>query len=398
MINDKFSFSSFFLFKEHQKLDCSKPLHFYLQYKNYRIDLLTGDRLPVDLNQFMTDLEKHKVNSYFEKPIVVHFFFELGYHCCQLDQLIDESLPLAIFIEYEKAEITDLVNLPVIDKKDIEFLSVPPMHDYIDKYNHVYEHLLDGDCYQVNLTQPIYFRSLKELKPKELMKRLWHRPLKIGAYAHGTYIHALDKLLMSNSPECLFQIVSDGEEYKIKSFPIKGTVRVENESERDEAWEKLQNSKKDQAELYMITDLVRNDLTKVTGNKSRVVHKKQPLNVPGLVHQFSEVESVIDESRTIKDIMLGLFPGGSITGAPKKRVLEIIKKVEHYNRGNYCGSTLFLYKNTKTASINIRSIEVDYSADEFKYGAGGGITLMSQAHSEYDELMAKLKSFLKVIL
>jgi anthranilate/para-aminobenzoate synthase component I len=398
MIEDQFSFSSFFLFKEHQKLDCSKPIKFFLQYKNYQINLLTGERSSLDLGQFMESLDEYKVNSYFEKPIIVHFFFELGYHCAGLDQLIDESLPLAIFIEYEKVEVTELVSLPLRPKKEIEFLSVPPMHDYIDKYNDVYKHLLDGDCYQVNLTQPIYFRSLKELKPRELMGRLWHMPLKIGAYAHGTYIHALDKLLMSNSPECLFQIVNTDSEYKIKSFPIKGTVRVEDESEREEAWQKLVNSKKDQAELYMITDLVRNDLTKVTGEKSTVVHKKQPLNVPGLVHQFSEVESIIDKNKSIKDIMVGLFPGGSITGAPKKRVLEIIKKVEHYNRGNYCGSTIFLYKNTKTASINIRSIEVDYSADEFKYGAGGGITLMSQAHSEFDELMAKLKSFLKVIL
>ncbi|MDH5414612.1 MAG: chorismate-binding protein, partial [Flavobacteriaceae bacterium] len=86
-----------------------------------------------------------------------------------------------------------------------------------------------------------------------------------------------------------------------------------------------------------------------------------------------------------------------ITGAPKKNVMRLIKQIEKKNRGFYCGSTVFCFKRAMTASINIRSAEIDFIQDEIKYGSGGGITLESQAEAEYDEILAKLKSFLLLL-
>ena len=278
----------------------------------------------------------------------------------------------------------------------MKFLGTPLFKEYTQKFEKIYRHLVDGDCYQVNLTMPFYFRLRIPLSPKKLVRLLFKDSLKIGAYAHATYIHPMDKLFLSNSPECLFQVVKN-KKYYIRSLPIKGTSKVLDEKKRQKAWRNLQKSKKDQAELFMITDLIRNDLTKVTKKPSRVLFKKFPLHVPGLVHQFSVIESEIDENKSIRDVVMGLFPGGSITGAPKKRVMEIINDIEKYTRGFYCGSTLLLFKDLKTASINIRSAEIDFSDDEIKYGAGGGVTLMSQCHLEFDEMFAKFKSYLETL-
>ena len=163
------------------------------------------------------------------------------------------------------------------------------------------------------------------------------------------------------------------------------------------AWEELVHSSKNEAELFMITDLMRNDLTKLSGSISKVIAKKKALNVPGLVHQFSVVESKLKEQTNLNDIVESIFPGGSITGAPKKNVMRLIYEIEKYDRGFYCGSTILLHKGKCTASINIRSAEVDFIQDEIKYGAGGGVTLLSQAREEYDEALAKLKSFLLLL-
>lgn len=272
-------------------------------------------------------------------------------------------------------------------------LSTPRLEVYKEKFDKVYDHLMKGDCYQVNLTMPTIFRLNRKLKPKEFMRTIWHDTMKIGAYAHATYIHSLDQLYLSNSPECLFQVKGDS----LISMPIKGTVKVSSDIEREAAWDELKNSKKDQAELNMISDLIRNDLARLTQNPAFVISKRLPLHVPGLVHQFSVVESKLSKDLTLKDVVLSMFPGGSITGAPKKRVMEIIKSVESEKRGFYCGSTIFMFKDIKTASINIRSIEVDFASDEILYGSGGGITLESNAEGEFEELMAKLKSFLEVL-
>lgn len=317
----------------------------------------------------------------------------MGYLCTDQEYLIDEGAPLAIFCEYNKVEKKALSGIKPYSRCNFIPLSTPSKKKYKQKFDLVYEHLLRGDCYQVNLTMPTVFRLDKKLKPKEFVRTVWSDPMKISAYAHATYIHSLNHLLLSNSPECLFQVDGDC----LRSMPIKGTKKVENEADRSKDWKRLEESTKDQGELYMISDLIRNDLAKLTNNPALVKLKKIPLHVPGLVHQFSLVESKLNKETNLSDIIKCLFPGGSITGAPKKRVMKIINNIEIEKRGFYCGSTVLLFKDIKTASINIRSIEVDYASDEIIYGAGGGVTLESDVDSEFNELMAKLKSFLEVL-
>ncbi|MEX0797982.1 MAG: chorismate-binding protein, partial [Bacteriovoracaceae bacterium] len=229
-------------------------------------------------------------------------------------------------------------------------------------------------------------------------KNVWCMPLSLGAYALCSFISELNQLFLSNSPECLFQVRNqEGGSSSIYSMPIKGTIKINEESERKKAWSILKNSLKDQAELYMITDLVRNDLTRVQMSPAQTRSKKLPLHVPGIVHQYSIVESAINGPLNLRDALKGLFPGGSVTGAPKKRVLKILRDLEEHERGFYCGSTVILHRNLKAASINIRSCEIDFSSREMKYCAGGAITLNSEVQSEFDETYAKMESFLQLL-
>lgn len=394
---DKAFFSSFYLAKEHKQLIFERPDFAYIQYKEFRIDLLSGQKTPQNVFELHEELNQFDVSMEFEQACVVHLFYEYGFISTGQEELIDPNKPLAIFIRYEEAKKESIYQYEIDEDLKFEPLSLKKFKQYHEKFNKVYHHLLHGDCYQLNLTIPFYLRATHRISPENYIDLLWRDAFKVGAYAHATYIDVLGKLFLSNSPECLFQILQKNEKSFIRTMPIKGTIAVEEESQRDQKWNELTRSKKDEAELFMISDLMKNDLTKTTMNSAEVLHKKSPLHVPGLIHQFSVLESEVEETKKIGDIVLNLFPGGSITGAPKKNVMRLTKEIEKYSRGFYCGSTLLLYKNLKTASINIRSAEVDYIQNEVKYGAGGGITLLSQPREEYEEALGKLKSFLLLL-
>lgn len=382
-------FSDFYLKSLHKILHCQHPREAFIQYKNFRIDLLTAQRSNIPVGDLLDKMNDYDLLQQYQHPIVIHLFYEFGFYCQGLESLCRDHTPLAIFIYYEEAQIEVI---PQIKKECYDFVPLEHQswHQYREQFKKVYRHLCYGDCYQLNLTQPFYFRALGAVQPRKLIQSIWNESLKVGAYAHGTFIGGIDTFYFSNSPECLFQ-VSEG---KLRTMPIKGTALVNDETKRAEVWQKLLNSQKDGAELDMITDLMRNDLTKISMRPAMVLHKRYPLHVPGLVHQFSVIESKLNETSTLKDIILALFPGGSITGAPKKKVMELISQIENHHRGFYCGSTVLLYKNTKTASINIRSATFNFEKDEIHYGAGGGITLLSKDLAEYQECFNKLKSFL----
>ncbi|MAZ47297.1 MAG: hypothetical protein CME65_01960 [Halobacteriovoraceae bacterium] len=385
-------FSSFYLYKEHKTLWLTSPKKAYIQYRNFRINLLSGEKYELGVSDFFEDLDQLNIGQEFEKPIVIHLLFELAYTCLDLEVKSDRNVPLAIYIEYNSVSKREIYSSD-LNKINFESLSQVNLADYEERFRQVYENLLDGETYQLNLTQPFYLRPSRVMPPEEFIQFLWQDSLKVGAYAHATYIGTLDILFASNSPECLFQIESNSSTPRILTMPIKGTEKVVN-NDFKHSWEELKNSAKNQAELFMISDLMRNDLTKLTGFPARVRHEKFPLQVPGLLHQFSVIDSRMPENLELSKIVKTLFPGGSVTGAPKKNTLRLIERLEGYRRGFYCGSTILLYQDRKTASINIRSAEVNYGSNEIKYGAGGGITLQSQMDQEFEETLNKLKSFL----
>ncbi|MFT6604131.1 MAG: anthranilate/para-aminobenzoate synthase component I, partial [Bacteriovoracaceae bacterium] len=128
-----------------------------------------------------------------------------------------------------------------------------------------------------------------------------------------------------------------------------------------------------------------------------VLKLRVPLKVPGLLHQYSHIELKSEKKIELDQAIKALFPGGSITGAPKIRTMQILSELEQRLRGAYCGSTLFFSRDETKASINIRTAEVFTAKNTFTYGAGGGVTLLSKASSEYEEMLAKVDSFTLVL-
>jgi anthranilate/para-aminobenzoate synthase component I len=147
----------------------------------------------------------------------------------------------------------------------------------------------------------------------------------------------------------------------------------------------------------MITDLLKNDLNSLDRPEAKVHKLRAPLLVPGLLHQYSLISVKLSGQISLRKILHSLFPGGSITGAPKLRVMDIIDEVERYPRGIYCGSTLLLYKDQRVASINIRTACINVSERMWRYGAGGGVTLLSKAVDEFKEMESKVDSFLRLL-
>lgn len=391
------TFSIFYLKEKDKFLFCRKPIQAYIYYRDFRINLLTGERENYPIRKFLAELQRMKMNFNPSAPMVVHLFYEFGYVCQGLDELVPAKKMLAITIDYADYQI--LTDLPFRGEGDIslEAKDYPKFKSYKRKFDKVYSHLIDGDCYQVNLTGQFYFRFNEQIQHQDFISALWRERAKIGHLAHCSYIDSMDKLLVSNTPECLFQIKHGRNGTKILSMPIKGTVACEKDTDIAGAWIKLSGSAKEQAELFMITDLIRNDLAKVENTPAVVTHKKLPLRVPGILHQYSVIEAKLGPSASLYDIVTALFPGGSITGAPKKRVMRILAQVEDGFRSFYCGSTIVMHKSMKAGSINIRSAEVDFGTQEMMYGAGGGITLESEREAEFHECFIKMKSFLKLI-
>lgn len=373
-------------------LKFSVPVSARAYYKNHYIDLLSGEENSFEIEGWIHELD-FPVQGHVHEKRFVHLFYELGFLFEGLSEDIRSTELLAIDIQYSKKTI---INLDKESKKIVLSLkSAPNVHDYKKQFMEGYRELQAGNCYQFNLTGEYNYSFEDDLGPEDFIAALWGRGTGRGAYGSATYVEFFNKLFLSNSPECLFQY-NDG---SLITRPIKGTLKRTSDDKKEIAklWHELRGDKKSQGELYMITDLLRNDLSRIDLPKSTVVKKKAPLLVPGLIHQFSEIEVKLRSHVTLKNILEKVFPGGSITGAPKKRVMQILKQLEKRSRGFYCGSTLVFSEGQIEASINIRSSVVDFEKCSINYQAGGGITLLSQPQSEFDEMTYKHDSYIDIL-
>lgn len=361
-----------------------------LYYKDHYIDLLTQKKHSYDVSEWLKTLEFTIHDHSFDKR-VIHLFYELGYLFEGLTEFLNPSDILAIDIQFTKSSYAKSPgDLGVIH---LEKVLGPNFENYKNKFMLGYDELLRGNCYQFNLTEEFLYK-FDYVDVETFVAKLWSNHLKRGAYGSATYIESLGKLFLSNSPECLFRY----KKQRLTSMPIKGTVKYSGDkSEFNSLWEALVKDEKNQAELYMITDLIRNDLSRIDVPVSKVVKKKAPLVVPGILHQYSEVQVHLRSHITLKNVLEKIFPGGSITGAPKKRTMKILKKLEERSRGFYCGSTLVFFPDSIEASINIRASVVDFTRGELSYQAGGGLTLLSDPQEEFDEITYKHDSYMSLL-
>jgi len=388
-------FSIFFNNRSQSFSKYSKANQALLFFKDYTHDLLSGKKAESSVNCIKDFLKKFDFGKDSGETEVFHLYYELGYIFTGLEQLIDAQEPLLLYISYQHEEEYQLASR--LRPPNLKLVEFPQVENYRTSFRRAMEHLLDGDCYQLNLTYPFHFAFDSSQDFESLLANVFHDKSKLGAYAHATYVDCLNWGIVSNSPECLFQSRVENQNIRLWSLPIKGTIELTDKKYWKEKWKELAGDAKNESELFIIVDLLRNDLSKIDGTYSKVIWPKRPLLVPGLLHQFSLIEVVVGTATTFLSLMQALFPGGSISGAPKNRVLELLKSLEIGPRGIYCGSTVLHKAGRTCASINIRTAEVNFSQQILRYGAGGGITLKSQWNDEYLEMLAKVSSFFQLL-
>jgi para-aminobenzoate synthetase component 1 len=367
-------------------LELQDPRKAFIYFRKTRLNLLTGYPETYPIEKFLSELDRLKLQDQFHHPMVFHFHYEMGLLLAGLGHHITDETPLAIEIEYKEKKLKTkregrLKRIP------LKTLERPTWSEYKEAFALIQEELLQGNCYQVNLTYPFEFETEEIFDPRDVCDFFFSRQL--SAFAHATYLG--DEMILSNSPECLFRY----DNHSLVTMPIKGTVKREKNWRPQ--WKKMLSDPKEEGELNMITDLLRNDLNKIERPLAKVIRKRSPLLVPGLLHQYSLLSVELLNHVSLLKTLDALFPGGSVTGAPKNRVMDIIQRVERYPRGVYCGSTVLCLDRKKMASINIRTAFLSLGDRLWKYGAGGGITLLSKPTSEFQEMEQKVASFLTLL-
>jgi para-aminobenzoate synthetase component 1 len=244
-----------------------------------------------------------------------------------------------------------------------------------------------GDIYQVNLSQ-----EFRAVYPGDYdFLRLYERLRRVNAAPFSAYLHWGPLHLLSASPERFLRLAGQ----RIETRPIKGTRPRDGDPGRDQAERaRLRESPKDRAENLMIVDLLRNDLSRVARTGSVVV--PELFSIESFAHVHHLVSSVQGELRPecdALDLLAASFPGGSITGAPKIRAMEIIHELECAERGPYCGSLGWLgFDGAMDSSILIRTISAQDGLLRFR--VGGGIVADSEPAAEYRETMDKARGLL----
>ena len=262
--------------------------------------------------------------------------------------------------------------------------------DYIQAVERVKEHIAAGDVYQVNLSQRFSVRM--EMDPWELYLLLRER----NPAPYAAYINAGDFQIISSSPECF--LTFDPISRVVTTRPIKGTrPRSADPAEDRRLAQELESSAKDMAENIMIVDLERNDLGRVCEFGSVSVPELAMIeSYPTVHHLVSTVTGRLRDDRDAVDLLTATFPGGSITGAPKIRVMEIIAELEPVRRGVYTGSIGCLgFDGSVNLNIAIRTAVVKDGMCHFH--VGGGIVADSDPEAEYQETLDKGRAFLEVL-
>ncbi len=258
---------------------------------------------------------------------------------------------------------------------------------YARAFHRIKQYIRSGDCYQVNLAQRFdvgvsgaswdIYQALRRLNPAPF----------------SAYMKLENSAVLSSSPERFLRVTDNHVETK----PIKGTRRRSTFAYEDsELARELLESEKDRAENLMIVDLLRNDLGKNCRTGSIAVPKLYALESYATVHHLvSTVTGRLAKNRHALDLLRGCFPGGSITGAPKCRAMEIIEELEPHRRNVYCGSIGYIgCDGNMDTNIAIRTMA--HVGDHVYYWAGGGIVADSKMAAEYQECFDKAAAMLRL--
>jgi aminodeoxychorismate synthase component I len=242
----------------------------------------------------------------------------------------------------------------------------------------VIQYIRSGDVFQVNLSQRFTCKTVAA--PEAIYRRLSQQtPARYGAF-----LNFGDHALISNSPELFLHIRADR---RVITRPIKGTRPLLPGMDSE-----LLNSSKDQAELNMIVDLERNDLGRVCEIGSVRVTEPRVIEAhPTVYHGAATIEGILRRDVGLIELLRATFPGGSITGAPKIRAMQIIDELEPVRRGPYCGAIGYLAADG-AMQFNIAIRTMIAQAGQIHIPVGGGIVADSEPEAEYEETLVKARA------
>jgi para-aminobenzoate synthetase/4-amino-4-deoxychorismate lyase len=251
--------------------------------------------------------------------------------------------------------------------------------EYTSAVEKVRHHIGEGDVYQINYTAPVDFRL--DGDPRVLYRRLRQRQ----HVPYGAYLNLGDRQILSCSPELFFR--RDGTQ--VVTRPMKGTIRRGRTSAEDQALrDQLAADPKNRAENLMIVDLLRNDLSVCCEPGSVTVpslYRTEPYDT--VTQMTSTVEGTLRPGQDVASLLRALFPCGSVTGAPKRRAMRLIRTLEPEPRGVYCGAIGMIGPSSATFSVAIRTAVLH--GEEGRMGVGSGVVWDSEPAAEYEECQLK---------
>lgn len=333
----------------------------------------------------------------YDKVIIYNHKLKKIYLIASSIKSISNDLALTTKMNYLKQIIKNAFDY-FYKKYQLKFTKIPSLtitsnfskDEYINAVKKIIEYIKNGDVFEVNLSQKFKAILNKSFPQKKLYNFL--RDKNKAPFSANITLNNLQ--ILSFSPERFIKIKNN----YIVTCPIKGTIKRDNDFIEDKFLANiLHNSEKDRAENIMIVDLMRNDLSKICEKTSVKVSELCKIeSFTNVHHLVSTIKGKLKSSIKNTDIIKTCFPGGSITGAPKIRAMEIISEIEKSNRNIYCGSIgYFSFNNIADLSIAIRTVIIN--DNELHLSAGGAITLDSNPESEYQETILKAEKIISIL-
>ncbi|UJF17588.1 aminodeoxychorismate synthase component I [Vibrio sp. SS-MA-C1-2] len=288
----------------------------------------------------------------------------------------------------EQQKIIHNRHIPALFSLTSSWQSNMSEQEYGKKFDAIQNYLKSGDCYQINLAQRFqaHYQGDEWLAYQQLSAQ--------NGAPFSSFIRLDEFTLLSLSPERFIQLANQ----QIETKPIKGTRPRFADPQQDlESANQLQHAEKDQAENLMIVDLLRNDIGRVAKPGTVAVPSLFAIeSYPAVHHLVSTITATLDQKYSGYDLLRACFPGGSITGAPKIRAMEIIEELEPHRRNSYCGSIGYISRDgTLDTNIAIRTLLCHENS--IYAWAGGGIVADSQQGAEYKETFDKLAKILPIL-
>jgi len=291
-----------------------------------------------------------------------------------------------------KNDLEKITNKTCLYKESINIdgLREDDAEQYLQQVRRIKQYIIDGDVFQVNLSRAWRTQLSESIKNSSLFYHLTQS----NPGPFNALVSYKDKAIISSSPERLIEVKNN----KIETRPIAGTrPRSVDEGADQKLSKELMDHPKERAEHIMLIDLERNDLGRICQPGSVEVNELMVLETYKHVHHIvSNVRGKLQKDVTPGQIIKAVFPGGTITGCPKVRCMEILAELEQTGRGAYTGSLGFLNRDgSMDLNILIRTIVRD--KDKLMFRAGGGIVVDSDPQHELEETRAKAKGLIKAL-